>query len=69
MDKLHTVHILMYKKGMRRRPGRITRLANVLAFVVTIAVGIVFGYAWTVEEAVENKFKADKRGGVRAPRL
>jgi hypothetical protein len=35
---------------------------------MTMSIGIVVGYAWTVEEAVESRFKPDRRDSASASR-
>jgi hypothetical protein len=60
----------MYKRlGMRsRRRGRVARLASALAFIVTITMGLLVGYAWTVEEEIESRFRSNKRDSTRVAR-
>jgi hypothetical protein len=45
---------------MAGSPGRFNHLANALAFVVTIVIGITVGYALTTREHIEDKFRSRK---------
>jgi hypothetical protein len=46
---------------MAIRGGRLTRVANALAFVFTICIGIIAGCVLSTSEAIEEKLTWKKR--------
>jgi hypothetical protein len=49
--------------GTRGRLG--DRFKNALAFILTVVVGITFGYAYAAAEALEDKLKARHRDATK----